>query len=85
MTHEEALRKALDTMHSMAMQLHRRSHQPSNPHIEKKLGPRMSDEQIADKLSSTWVELVISVEPRLPGTAVFGCNPSEDPAEDISG
>ncbi len=85
MTHEEALTIALNALHDVGSALATRSllSKPSmNPIIRLNLEKKtMTDKEIEIRVLDVWEDIVTKAEPRLKGTTIFECSPSDEPTK----
>ena len=83
MTREEALLKALEALHRIALGVRAMKRVesgdlPANEVLRKSFLDRaMTDSQIERLALDVWEDCVAHVEPQLPGTTIFECSPGD--------
>lgn len=88
MTHEEALKYALDSLHKIASGIvsrqlvGRMNNEPNRPRVGTPLYKSLAadvlgDDEIEKLALDTWEAIVTNVEPRLPNTTIFECSPGD--------
>jgi hypothetical protein len=79
-THEEALKRALDELYDVGRALAARR-LLLRPHLTPVIRASLqdlasNDEELERRVFGAWEKILVDVEPQLPGSQVFECSPS---------